>query len=227
VSLPCASFFCPRFPLDHPPRTPYRFKARMKFAGVAPTALGLASELFPAFARWANFCRASGVDLREAVRFTPANLQLTLALRNEGSSEVRHLPPAHDGPRHSGRSMLRPYGILLRQGASGSRKREQAPALHFTPANMQLTLALRNEGSSEVRHSPPAHDGPRHSGRSMLRPYRTLLRQGAPGSRKREQAPALHRSAARLRLECGGSPPLSRTSAYGTLAATEPFEDTS
>jgi hypothetical protein len=165
VSLPCASFFCPRFPLDHPPRTPYRFKARMKFAGVAPTALGLASELFPAFARWANFCRASGVDLREAVRFTPANLQLTLALRNEGSSEVRHLPPAHDGPRHSGRSMLRPYGILLRQGASGSRKREQAPALH--------------------------------------------------------------RSAARLRLECGGSPPLSRTSAYGTLAATEPFEDTS
>jgi hypothetical protein len=137
VSLPCASFFCPRFPLDHPPRTPYRFKARMKFAGVAPTALGLASELFPAFARWANFCRASGVDLREAVRFTPA------------------------------------------------------------------------------------------SGRSMLRPYRTLLRQGASGSRKREQAPALHRSAARLRSECSGSPPLSRTSAYGTLAATEPFEDTS
>jgi hypothetical protein len=30
------------------------------------------------------------------------------------------------------------------------------------------------------------------------------------GRRKREQAPALHRIAARLRLECGGLPPLSR-----------------
>jgi len=32
----------------------------------------------------------------------------------------------------------------------------------------------------------------------------------APGRRKREQAPALHRTAERLRLECGGLPPLSR-----------------
>jgi hypothetical protein len=31
------------------------------------------------------------------------------------------------------------------------------------------------------------------------------------GRRKREQAPALHRIAARIRLECSGLPPLSRT----------------
>jgi hypothetical protein len=43
----------------------------------------------------------------------------------------------------------------------------------------------------------------------MLCPYRILLRQGASGSRKREQVPALHRIATRLRLECGGLPPLS------------------
>ena len=82
MSLPCASFFFARnaeaSEITRPygillrqgtcettRRTPHRFKARMRFAGVAPTALGLASELFPALTRWANFCHASGVDLRE------------------------------------------------------------------------------------------------------------------------------------------------------------------
>jgi hypothetical protein len=32
--------------------------------------------------------------------------------------------------------MLRPCGMLLRQGASGSRKREQAPALHRIAAGL-------------------------------------------------------------------------------------------
>jgi hypothetical protein len=65
------------------------------------------------------------------------------------------------------------------------------------------------------------------SGSSMQRPYGILLRQGASGSRKREQAPAFHRSRARLRLECGGLPPLSQMITYGTLAATEGFGGTS
>jgi len=62
----------------------------------------------------------------------------------------------------------------------------------------------------------PIRAGRRVSGRSMLRPYGMLVRQhvwakkaGAslPAGR---QAPALHRIAAGLRLECGGLPPLLR-----------------
>ena len=42
------------------------------------------------------------------------------------------------------------------------------------------------------------------SGRSKQRPYGVLVRQYASGSRKREQAPALHRNVAALNLEIGG-----------------------
>jgi hypothetical protein len=62
----------------------------------------------------------------------------------------------------AGRSMLRPYGIVVRQGASGSRKREQAPALH-------RILATR----FGVRRLAAA-----------LRRHEILLRQGASESRK-------------------------------------------
>jgi hypothetical protein len=47
------------------------------------------------------------------------------------------------GRRYSGHSMLCPYGILLRQGASGSRKREQAPALQRDGATLNLEIGGR------------------------------------------------------------------------------------
>ena len=43
----------------------------------------------------------------------------------------------------------------------------------------------------------------------LTRPYGILARQYASGSRKRERAPALHRIATWLDLECAGWPPLS------------------
>ena len=65
----------------------------------------------------------------------------------------------------------------------------------------------------------------------MLRPYGSPARQGTPGSRKREQAPALHRILAPLNLECGGLPLLcglkhvesatERNAAQGILLVAE------
>jgi hypothetical protein len=55
------------------------------------------------------------------------------------------------GRRFSGRSMLRPYGILLRQHASGSRKREQAPALHRVLAWLNFESG---GGENSIRAGP-------------------------------------------------------------------------
>jgi hypothetical protein len=68
-----------------------------------------------------------------------------------------------------------------------------------------------------------------HSGRSpattgtyetrmLSGPYGSVVRRGASGRRKREQAPALHRNVAALDLECGGLPPLCALE-HGTLRA--------
>jgi hypothetical protein len=57
-----------------------------------------------------------------------------------------------DGPGRGfrGRSKQRPYGMLLRQYASGSRKREQAPALQRNVATLNLEL-----GGGESQKSRP------------------------------------------------------------------------
>jgi hypothetical protein len=55
----------------------------------------------------------------------------------------------------------------------------------------------------KIRWAIPVGVAKNFWGRSEQRPYGILLRQGASGIRKREQAPALHRMASRRRLECG------------------------
>ena len=130
----------------------------------------------------------------------------------------------------------RPCGILLRQNASVSRKREQAPALHrdVLPANWvrRIGSALRSRRRKSKERArtafDPAQDEPalRKAGTilrrgwalrqraqeaaplrdiarqrasvsksgSKLRRHGILLGQQASVSRKREQAPALHRN---------------------------------
>jgi hypothetical protein len=62
-------------------------------------------------------------------------------VRNSRKGGARYIVEARPG--HSGRSMLRPYGILLRQRASGRRKREQAPALQRNVAMLNLEIGGR------------------------------------------------------------------------------------
>jgi hypothetical protein len=58
------------------------------------------------------------------------------------------------GRSFSGRSKQRPYGILVWQYASGSKKREQAPALHRNVATLNWEIGgkenqkSRREGSA-------------------------------------------------------------------------------
>jgi hypothetical protein len=49
------------------------------------------------------------------------------------------------GRRGGGRSKQRPYGVMLRQGASGSRKREQAPALQRNVVVLNLEIGGRED----------------------------------------------------------------------------------
>ena len=73
---------------------------------------------------------------------------------------------------------------------------------------------LRNSRKAGCRHA--LEPGQRYSGRSpattgthetrmLSGPYGIVVRRGASGRRKREQAPALHRNVAALDLECGAS----------------------
>jgi hypothetical protein len=72
---------------------------------------------------------------------------------------------------------------------------------HGYPSQAQDKNPCPDEGG---RLAPFVEAGQRHSGRSMLRPYGTLLRQDASGSRKRQQAAALHRTIVWINLECDG-----------------------
>jgi hypothetical protein len=85
----------------------------------------------------------------------------------------------------AGRSMLRPYGIVVRQDASRGRKREQAPALHRISAWINFEASGRENQKS----------------RRGRRRYEKRLQDAGlkPGATK---------TAATLSLECGGLPPL-------------------
>src|ERR1700735_1117521 len=82
----------------------------------------------------------SGLMIGRVLRSSKKKVQRGINSRVDGGYRAA-------GWGFSGRSMLRPYGILLRQHPSGSRKREQAPALH----RMSTTIDLERVGYGVLR----------------------------------------------------------------------------
>ncbi|HXN97961.1 MAG TPA: hypothetical protein VN881_02745, partial [Candidatus Acidoferrales bacterium] len=67
----------------------------------------------------------------------------------------------------------------------------------------RVAATLWNLGNAHSGRSP-ATTGT-YETRMLSGPYGSVVRRGASGRRKREQAPALHRNVAALDLECGAS----------------------